>query len=291
MKSTVFNRKLLKSLRYRKDIVLTQHDLYYENASFKFLKIVSKNIRPTDKVILISAGLHGEEIAGPITLLKYLSMIIDYIHANNLRVIIYPNINPFGFEDGVRCNIDSDYDNNVGDPNDFLRYSLWDGTITDDLKEKNDYKEWFWSSDEMLNLSLLAETKLMHILLRKDPLSQVIAAIDLHQDYITQNVSAAAYQYLYGDFSVYSSILQRIGRIVPLLSNSYIDAGYSNGGLMSDAYGCLIRYDGSLSDLMQRMGVRYSVTVETTGATPLNKACEVNLTWILGITDLIRNRV
>ena len=287
MKTKIYNRNFLSSLRNRRDITVTQHNLNYENESHKFLRIVSKKIRPDDKVVLISAGMHGEELAGPITLQKYLNCILDYIHARNFRVIIYPNMNPSGFEMGVRYNPEGERGEVGIDPNDFMRYVLKDGTVTSDLKDSNRFRKWRWSSDSKFDVILPPETKLLHCLLKRDPLRQVVAAIDLHQDFITFNASPAAYQYLYDDSRVYAEILQKIEAIVPLMSNTYIDAGYLNGGLRSDAYGSLIRYDGTLSDLMQRMGVRYTVTVETTGATPLDKACEVNLAWIKGITDLI----
>ncbi len=291
MKAKYFNEKLLKSLRNRQDITITQHNLYYENTSHNFLRIISKKLHPTDKIILISAGIHGEEIAGPITLLRYLNLILDYIHAKNLRVIIYPNVNPYGFEEGVRFNPDGNIGGIKSDSNDFMRYIRSDGTVTDDLKEKNIFKEWLWSSDEDLNLILPEETRLLHRLLKKDPLRQVVAAIDLHQDYITKSMPAAAYHYIYGDATIYSQIFRKIEKIAFLLANTYIDAGYSNGGLKSDSNACLVRYDGSLSDLMQRLGVRNVVTVETTGSTPLTKACEVNLAWIMGLTDLISNKI
>ncbi len=287
MESSLFDDKLLDSLRCRQDLLITQHNLAHETKNYQFLKIVSKNIRPQDKVVLISAGMHGDEIAGPLTILEHINLIIDYIHANNLSVIIYPNINPYGFEHCKRYEISSNREGVYNDPNNFIRYILHDGTFSDGLKDKNVFKEWLWSSDEDLDLTLPDETLLMHQLLKKDPLHQVVAAIDLHQDYLTPNAPPAAYQYIYGDSIVYSKIYSEIERRIPILRNSYIDAGYINGGLLSDAYGSLVRYDGSLSDLMQRLGAQYVVTVETTGTTPLETANEINLAWIIGIVDLI----
>ncbi|NHI92832.1 MAG: hypothetical protein EAX96_10055 [Candidatus Lokiarchaeota archaeon] len=290
MKARIYNQKLIKSLRKRNDIMISQHILKYKRKSYKFLRIISKNIKPMDKIILISAGIHGEEIAGPITLLKYSNLILDYIHKNGFRAIIYPIINPLGFEKGIRYQPDTKTKDDGVDINNFLRYILYDGTITDDLKEQNVYKEWIWSSDERLKLNLPEETKLLHFLLKQEPLYQIVAAIDLHQDYITKDVPPAAYHYIYGDSMEYSEIYRKIEEITPLLRNKYIDAGYTNGGMKSDANGSLIRYDGSLSDLLQRLGAKNVVTVETTGITPLNKACMVNLAWILGIIDITSNK-
>ena len=244
MKIRIFNRKLIKSLRKRKDVAVSQHILKYKRKSYKLLRIISKNITNTDKIILISAGIHGEEIAGPITILNHLNLILDHIHARGLRAVIYPIINPLGFEKGTRHGLDcKNYEEGI-DANNFLRYILNDGTITDDLRELNTFKEWGWSSDERFQIKLPEETKLLHYLLKKEPIHQVVAAIDLHQDYLTKDVQPAAYHYIYGDGLVYSEIYRKIEKITPLLSNRYIDAGYTNGGMKSDANGSIIRYDG-----------------------------------------------
>jgi len=57
------------------------------------------------KDVLISAGVHGEEPAGVYTLLRFLENDIhDFL--GNYRFLIFPCINPFGFEHGYRFNPD-----------------------------------------------------------------------------------------------------------------------------------------------------------------------------------------
>jgi hypothetical protein len=54
----------------------------------------------------------------------------------------------------------------------------------------------------------------------------------------------------------------------------------------SQPYGFIRRHDGTLSDLLFRLGVRHSIAAETTGATPMTDAIEVNRLWIEGLFEL-----
>jgi len=281
-----FYNILLKKIQDRHDIKIKKYKLRYKNGTFDFLKIISRGIKPKDKIILIRAGIHGEEIAGPLTILNYINRIIDYAHKRNIKLIIYPLGNPSGFEINVRYSIDNASNKSCDANNDFLRYELESGKIVDDIQNSNKFKNWYWSSDKKLGLKLTLENKLMHQLLKKDPPAQVVAALDLHQDYITENVGPAAYYYSYGDLAIYKKIIEKIKKIAPVLKNKYISAGEPSP-MKSDENGFIVRHDGSLTDLFDRLGAKYSVTVETTGATPIKKACKVNLIWIFGILDLI----
>lgn len=81
---------------------------------------------------------------------------------------------------------------------------------------------------------------------------------------------------------IYSIAHSKVKRTVVL-------SGYANGkGVKSDANGFIVRHDGSLTDLLWRIGVRHCITVETTGATSLDRACAVNLAWIFGISDIVK---
>jgi len=286
MTAKEFYNILFKKIKDRRDIKIKKYKLRYKNGAYEFFKIISKRIKPKDKIILIRAGIHGEEIAGPLTILNYINRIIDYAHKRNIKVIIYPLGNPSGFEIGARYSTDNVLSKSSDVNNDFLRYELEDGKIVDDIQGGNKFKNWHWSSDKKLGLKLALENELMHRLLKKDPLVQVVAVIDLHQDYITENVGSAAYYYSYGNLASYKKIIEKIKKIVPILKNKYISAGEPSP-MKSDENGLIVRHDGSLTDLFYRLGAKYSVTVETIGVTPIKKACKVNLIWIFGILDLI----
>lgn len=282
MKVKDFYSALLDSLKKRKDITIKRYKLSYKDGEYDFLRIASREIRPQDRVILIRTGIHGDEVAGPLTILSFCNVIIDYIHQAGLKCIIYPLGNPKGFEFKKRYN----YKGRDGN-NDFLRYELKDGTVTGDLGDGLEYERWYWSSDPKLKIRLPQETRLMHRLLKKDPLAQISAVIDLHQDCISNIHMAAAYHYAFGDLSCYRGIVKKIEKIAIILSDIDIGAGESYPQ-ESDGRGFIIRHDGTLTDLTFRLGIRHCITVEIVGATPLETAKKINLIWIFGIVDLVK---
>lgn len=285
MKAGEFNSKILQSLADRNDIAVKKYKLHYKNGDFIFLRIASKKISKDDKVILIRAGIHGEETAGPATMLKHINEIIDYAHKKNIKIIIYPLGNPSGFETGNRYNIDGD--KGEAGNSDFMRYELANDQMVDDLEDRTDFKKWYWSSDKKFAVHLPKETVLMHRLLKQDLKYKIAAVLDLHQDYNPKGMPAFAYAYAYGDLTIYKNIVKKIKRLVPLYSNKVIDAGFIAGSARSDKNGFVVRHDGSLTDLLYRLGVKINITVETSTTTPMPMADKVNLTWIYGMIDLI----
>jgi predicted deacylase len=233
--------------------------------------------------MLVRAGIHGDEVAGPLTIIRFFDRIFDYAHKRGINLIVYPIGNPAGYETRQRYNTDDS--GGKGFNNDFVRYELENGDWVDDIGRGTRIKRWYWASDDRLNLKLPAETRLMHDLLRRDPLENIVAALDLHQDNISRIDREAAYHYAFGDLSVYSRIVEAIHKTVPVLANKLISAGQSSG-MRTDKEGFITRHDGTLGDLLHRLGVKYPVTAETTGKTPIDKACQVNWLWIKGLIDL-----
>ncbi len=311
-KPLALTEKLFNLFKARNDVSVQKHPLVYQKGTYDFLKISSKDIEPEDPVLLIRAGIHGDEIAGPVTIERYGNEIFDYAHEKGVKVILYPLGNPSGFLAGLRYNIDHDegFNNDKGEKgpgnNDFLRYELEDGNLKDDLKDgKISFKRFLWASDPSLrtHLHLPLETELMHKLLKEDPLSQIKGSIDLHQDYLTPNAPPAAYQYALGNIRDYKPIIEEVSKVCPVYKNQLMGAGFKTQidetgkvvgvPLQSEMEvinedGSIIRYDGSLTDLFYRLGTPYNVAVETTGVTPLDIACQVNLLWIKGLINLIQ---
>ena len=289
-------KALKEKTKKLKKIKFSSYKLKYKNGQFSFLRLASADIKPKDKILFIAAGIHGEETAGPLTILNKLKEIFSYARKNKVKLIIYPLCNPSGFSQMTRCNIDGDEGENGN--NDYLRYEMADGTFKDDIKKSNNYKAWYWSSEITKKLPL--ETKTMHKILKKEPLTQVRALLDLHQDYISSVSLPFSYHYSFGKLGVYKDIIKNIKKIVPLYKNRMIDAGFCEVGkdgdrsncleeaMLSDKNGFVIRHDGTLPDLFYRLGTPYCITVETTGATPLQEAMAVNMVWIKGLVDLIK---
>ncbi|MBS3165249.1 DUF2817 domain-containing protein [Candidatus Woesearchaeota archaeon] len=251
----------------------------YPKVAYPLIRI--GNLRAAS-LIVVEAGLHGEERAGPLSVLVHLREMQLHAEKRGMSLVVYPCVNPSGFDSGTRYNaMDEDCNN------DFMRY-VRDNVLVSDLRNSTRFDSWVWSSDPMLNLGLPAETKLLHKDFRKLPFSRILGMADLHQDYFCER--KLSYAYIFGSGEEYFPIARRVSRLVPLLKHSPIDSGYkpvpSEETPCTDAYGLVCRHDGGITDLFYRMGTRHCVTVETTGKVPLRTAMRVNLLWTKGIMDL-----
>jgi len=283
LETSGYYAELKKLAAARRDIEIKRHRLKHRTSGYDFFRIASRGIKQNDKIMLIRAGIHGDEVAGPLTIIQYFNRIFDYAHKRGVKLIIYPLGNPAGFDARQRYN--TDYSEGSGANNDFVLYELENGKLLDDIGRGAKFKRWYWSSDRRLNHDLPTETALMHELLKRDPLESIVASLDLHQDYISPINRSAAYHYAFGDLSVYGRIVETIKKTVSVIANKMISAGQSSG-MRTNKEGFIVRHDGTLGDLLYRLGVRYSVTSETTGKTPLDRACLVNWLWIKGLIDL-----
>ncbi len=264
-------------------LISSSFPLNYQAGKWHLTKLVSSQLDQYKKILLITAGFHGDEPAGPISLRQMLPEIIDRAEKKGIGLIVYPLINPSGFERRSRYNVNNEKPNN-----DFLRYRLDDGRLIDDLGNSDKFSTWHWSSDLTLKLKLPVETKLLHHLLRSDPLARVVAVIDLHQDNITSS-GPLTYHYVFGERQRYNNIIDNIESHVPLAKYRLISAGFNSElpAPKTDGRGFITRHDGSLADLLWRLGVAHAVTVETTTATPLTTAIEINRLWITRLIDIL----
>lgn len=292
--------RAITALSRRPDVALSRHRLHYRCGRFQLLRLASKPLPASTPLLLVRAGIHGDEVAGPITLARHLERLFDRAHSSGIGMLVYPLGNPSGYLHGLRYNADHD----TGDEgnNDFLRYLLADGRWAGALAPGQSFTRFAWSSDPVTGVRLPLETTTMHRVLRADPLAQVRAAVDLHQDHLTPGADAAAYHYAFGDRHAYAGIIACIRRHLPVLAHTAIGAGFGtridatgqvlgtpmlDGAPVSDGSGFIERHDGTLSDLMWRLGVPYSVAPETTRATSLDVSVEVNVAWLEGLIDLL----
>ncbi len=269
-------------------VVVERRELEQRGVIYPYRVIRSRKIGKSDRMMMIRAGTHGEEVAGPLTLLWYLKQIIDRIHAAGLKAIIVPLANPWGFEHGERYSERGPRGND-----DAICYILRDGTIVDDLGSGSDFQTWFWShrgpADRPWDATgLPAETKCWLELFEREWQEhpwQFVAFLDLHQDYFIKD-RPGAYHYAFGDLVRYEAIVAEIEKRVPICVNEAIGSGCNGAPLTTNNRGFIVRHDGSTVDAAYHLGIPHVVTVETLGATPIGDACAVNLEWINGIIDI-----
>ncbi len=224
---------------------------------------------PGRRTLVITAGFHGDETAGPLTLLERLPEIARYARARDVGLRIFPCLNPSGFEDGTRYNRDGEAPNN-----DLLRYQVAPGRWVDELPAGTDFLSWAVHTEGP------KETRALLAALEREPAPA--AALDLHQDPWLEG--AFAYAYVFGARAAYRPLVVRTAALVPLAASALVD---DEAGVRSDADGIIELHDGSVTDYFYRRGVPITAALETTTRTPMALADQVNLVWIRGFIDLI----
>jgi hypothetical protein len=230
---------------------------------------------PGARTVLVSAGFHGDEKAGPLTLLEHAPEIVAYAAAREVGLRLYPCINPSGFEAHTRYNLTGERPNN-----DFLRYETAPGVWRGELREGQAFTRVApaSASDGMPKETAALAREL-------DDESPPVAALDLHQDNFIHG--ALFYAYVFGDRTGYRPLVARSGALVPILRSSIVDSGHEPGSdVRADEEGLIVCHDGSITDRFHRAGVPYTAAIETTTETPAALADEINLIWIKGFIDL-----
>ena len=239
------------------------------NASYPLLTATV----PGRQSVLVTAGFHGDEKAGPLTLLQHAPEIVAYARARDIGLRIYPCINPSGFEAHTRYNLSGERPNN-----DFLEYEVEPGRWKGELRKGEPHLRWAPSR------AVAKETAALRKSLAALPLPS--ASLDLHQDNFIHG--ALFYVYVFGDRNAYRPLLARSGAKVPILRDTVVDSGHEPGtDVMAEADGAIECHDGSITDHYHRAGVPYVAAVETTTETPAETADEINLIWIYGFIDLV----
>jgi succinylglutamate desuccinylase/aspartoacylase family protein len=228
---------------------------------------------PGRHTVLVTAGFHGDETAGPETLLEHTAEIVAYAAARGVGLRIYPCVNPSGYEAHTRYNQSGERPNN-----DFLRYEVAPGVWRGEIATGQPFLRAVPAHDGMPK-----ETAALSAELDGDPIP--FAALDLHQDNFIPG--AKFYAYVFGDLGPYRPLAARSGALVSVLAGSVVDSGYAPGTeIRSDAEGFIVCHDGSITDKFHRAGARLTAAIETTTQTPWALADEVNLIWIRGFIDL-----
>jgi predicted deacylase len=222
---------------------------------------------PGRRTLLITAGFHGNEVAGPLTLLKHLPEIEAYARERDVGLRVYPCLNPSGFEDGTRYNRSKEAPNN-----DFLRYEVKPGVWAGELGPGEGFlRTRVFTEGPKETRALAAEL---------ETLPPPDAALDIHQDPYLPD--ALSYAYSFGDNAPFRTMLAATDRLLPVATRLLVD-----DDVETDDEGLVKLHDGSVTDYFHRRGVPWTVALETTTASPLDACHQVNLVWIKGFIDLI----
>jgi hypothetical protein len=222
---------------------------------------------PGRRTLLVTAGFHGDEVAGPLTLLTHLPEIVVYARARNVGLVIYPCLNPSGFEDRTRYNRSKEAPNN-----DFLRYEVAPDSWVGELEPGQRFlRHRVFSEGPQETRAICAE-------LEGQPPPD--AALDIHQDPWLSG--ALSYAYTFGDSRPFLPLVEASDVIVPVANDTQVD-----DHVHTDGDGLVRLHDGSITDYFHRRGVPWTAALETTTAAPMERCHGVNLIWIKGFVDLV----
>ena len=245
--------------------VETVDEVYEAGRAFPLLRVST----PGERRLLVTAGFHGDEVAGPLTLLHHLPELVSCAQQRNVALSIYPCINPSGFDIRTRYNASGASPNN-----DFVRYHTRHGDDwrwVDALSPGQAFETWRPFTEGP------SETRVMAKQLASLPTPH--AMLDIHQDpWLTRQ---ACYAYVFGDRSGYRPLLNRSRQVLPVAANEEVDTG-----LWSDEEGLIELHDGSITDLFWRRGTPFVATLETSTMAPLPLCHAVNMIWLRGFVDL-----
>jgi predicted deacylase len=224
---------------------------------------------PGRRALLITAGFHGDEVAGPLTLVEHLPEIVEHARKVDVALRIYPSVNPSGFTDLTRYNRSGESPNN-----DFIRYEV-DGQWVDALPAGATFTRW------KLQTGGPKETRALIGQLEEMPTPD--AALDIHQDpWLGGHWS---YAYTFGPRAPYLPLVAATDQILPVTRKRQVDED-----VRTDGDGLIELHDGSVTDYLFRRGVPVTSALETTTHAPLPLCHQVNLTWIHGFLDLAARR-
>ena len=214
---------------------------------------------------LVTAGFHGEEPAGPLSILTHLEELLDHALARDVALTLYPCVNPSGFEAGHRYNASGEEPNN-----DFIRYEVRPGVVEYEVEEGESFHRWF------LHDGGPKETRALRADIVKQPVPY--AALDLHQDAWVGE--PCHYAYYFGPRAPFVDLMHRGADVVPIGANVVV-----HDHRTSDADGLLLHHDGSITDYFYRKGVRWTAVLETSTATPIERSSAINLLWMKAFVD------
>ena len=271
-----------KATTYR-ELIRGFRDKGYKLQTYGAVKENRKNYRLYKMVInpqyrqtlLITSGFHGEEFNGPISLLTIFDEVVRFAKKMRVRLIVYPCVNPSGFDLHKRYNASDESQNN-----DFMRYEIeggkWVGTLQ--------------PGENFLTYKIVDSGAKEVRLLKRDVLKYDVprGALDIHQQEGGLK-TGDFYAYIFDRRAVYRRIMNKLKKVAKVAKNDPA-MNFEDGRKIYyriDNEGFIVLHDGTLTDMLYRQGSKFVVTSETDTKMPLEKVCQINLIWIKELIKLI----
>lgn len=221
---------------------------------------------PQAPLVVVTSGFHGEERSGPLTLVERFHRFAARAREKDVRLVVFPCVNPSGFVTGERYNASGEKPNN-----DFLRYEVRPG----------EWKGELMTDEPFLRYELFRQSpkETRALLPELEALPTPVAMLDVHQDNYAPG--GLVYAYTFGPKPPYLELLKRSLAWAQLGAHMPVDEHRKVG-----PDGLIEFCDGSVTDYFFRRGTRYIATLETTTTLPLEVTREVDTLWVEGFIEL-----
>lgn len=229
------------------------------------------------RTLLVTSGFHGEEFNGPISLLTMFDDLVRYAKHKRVRLIVYPCVNPSGFDLHKRYNASNERQNN-----DFLRYEIKKGKWVSTMR----------SGETFLTCKVIDSRAKEVRFLKRNVLRYRVpnAVLDIHQD--NELEDSDFYTYIFDNTQLYQKIVNKIKKIAQVARN--VPAlNFENGRKIRykiNSRGFIFLHDGTLTDMFYRLGSEFVVTAETGTQVPLKLIARINLIWAKELIKLISKK-
>lgn len=217
------------------------------NEDFPLLKLY-KIFSPKHPLVILMAGCHGEEPAPTLTIFQNYQLILEKAKESRINVIIYPLINPWGFDRNKRNN----------------RLNL------------NCNSNWIHPDKD----PLAKEVKMIkQDIKRHSPL----IFVSLHEDDDTEK---EFYLYSFGDKKYGQELIETGCRYFPILPDGSYGQYQKPDDFTIEKGAAHNHHDGSCEDFMSHQGCQFSCCTETPSHQPLSKRIKCNTEIILKVIEL-----
>ena len=220
---------------------------------------------PGSPVVAVLATQHGDETVGALMLYQYAERILDVARAAGVGLVLFPCVNPEGYEHG-KHETDNDLSTNW-----VIMYEVAPGKWETELKPGQRY----------MGIRPAKRSKetvgVVDVLARLRP----AALLDLHQDSILP--PGYTFAYTFGDRTPYRAMMARLERdgvARPFHTRPLKNSSWSDVPLVTDDAGLVELRDGSFPDWAWRQGVKLSFCVEVSTRGSLEAQMGVALGWV-----------
>lgn len=293
-----FIQEIKGKLQKRRCCKFTKYGTIKEKGvSYPLYKIQSEKIAKKDKILVITTGFHGEEPQGPITIQNHEERILNYANEKGVKIIIYPCINPSGFEYNKRYNLSDKSPNNY-----FIYYKIKPKIFASEIPYRTKFEKYIEMDKTKLRKQMPKESLLLIKDLKKSLINKKpIAILDMHQD--DETPKNTHYMIIAGEKrKEYQKIMQKAGKYVRILKNiSLSQSSTTIYGIKSpkelqkkiqkayqlDEKGIITIHDGTITDFLYRKGAKHAVAIETDIKMSPKTAQKINLLWIKEMIDFI----